>query len=147
MSTREELRQRRIELLLDRLEATAIRWAELEYQEGTDTGRHGMVKAGLTKRRGQAELRLKDLVLQTAPGDETAAGKAMTPSSVPRRHWRTYGNEPLPTPQERWAASTERARRNVAVLGDDGAVGEEHARGEVRDRSAPLTRSHCCPLA
>jgi hypothetical protein len=64
MTTREEIRQRRIQRLLDQLEATAARWAELEYQEGIDTGRHAMVKAGLTKRRGQAELRLRDLVLQ-----------------------------------------------------------------------------------
>jgi hypothetical protein len=24
----------------------------------------------------------------------------MTPRSAPRRHWRPYGNEPLPSPQE-----------------------------------------------
>jgi hypothetical protein len=64
MTTREEIRQRRIELLLDQLEATAARWAEAEYQEGIDTGRLGVVKAGIAKRRGQAELRFKDLVLQ-----------------------------------------------------------------------------------
>jgi hypothetical protein len=64
MSNREDRRQRRIERLLDQLEAAASRWAELAYQEGLDTGRLGVVKAGLAKRRGQVELRLKDLVLQ-----------------------------------------------------------------------------------
>jgi hypothetical protein len=24
----------------------------------------------------------------------------MTPSSVPRHHWRPYGNDPLPSPQD-----------------------------------------------
>jgi hypothetical protein len=64
MSSRKDIRQRRIERLLDQLEAAASRWAELGYQEGLDTGRLGVVKAGIAKRRGQAELRFKDLLLR-----------------------------------------------------------------------------------
>ena len=62
MTTREEIRQRRIELLLNKLEVTATRWAEAEYQGGVDTGRRGVVSAGLRKRCDQAELKVKDLL-------------------------------------------------------------------------------------
>lgn len=45
MSSRDEAWQRRIERLLDRLEAAAARWAELEYQAGLDTGRRILLTA------------------------------------------------------------------------------------------------------
>jgi hypothetical protein len=54
----------RIARLLERLEAAAASWADAEYQKGIDTGRHGVVSARVTKRRGQAEQKLKDLVLE-----------------------------------------------------------------------------------
>jgi hypothetical protein len=62
MSSREERRQQQIERLLDRLEAAAMRWAEAEHQEGLDSGRHGVVSAGLRKRRDQAALKVKDIL-------------------------------------------------------------------------------------
>jgi hypothetical protein len=58
-----ERRQQRIARLLKRLEAAGASWAAAEYQEGIDTGRHGAVKAGIAKRRGQAEQKVKDFLL------------------------------------------------------------------------------------
>ena len=64
MSTREERRQQRIARLLDQLEAAAIRWAEAEHRDGVDSGRHGVVSASVTKRRDQAEQKVRDLLLE-----------------------------------------------------------------------------------
>ena len=59
---REEIRQRRIERLLDQLEAAAVRWAAAEHQYGLDSGRYGRVSAGLRMRRDQVELKVMDLL-------------------------------------------------------------------------------------
>jgi hypothetical protein len=64
MSTREEIRQRRIERLLDQLEAASANWAAAEHQDGVESGRHGVASAGIRKGRDRAELKVKDLVLQ-----------------------------------------------------------------------------------
>ena len=42
-TTREEIRQRRLERLVDALDAAATRWAEAAHQDGLDSGRHGVV--------------------------------------------------------------------------------------------------------
>jgi hypothetical protein len=64
MTTREEIRQRGIERLLDQLEAAAANWAAAEHQDGVERGRHGVVGAGVRKGRDRAELKVKDLLLQ-----------------------------------------------------------------------------------
>jgi hypothetical protein len=62
VTTREEIRQQRIARLLERLEAAVAAWAEAEYQEGINTGRHGTVSASVTQRRDKAEQAFKDIV-------------------------------------------------------------------------------------
>lgn len=62
MSSREERQQQRIARLLERLQAAGAAWAAAEYQEGTDTGRHGMVRAAVKNRRDRAEQTFKDIV-------------------------------------------------------------------------------------
>jgi hypothetical protein len=62
MTTREEIRQRRIERLLDQLEAAAANWAAAEHQDGLESGRHGVVGAGVRKGRYRAELKVKGLL-------------------------------------------------------------------------------------
>jgi hypothetical protein len=62
MSSREERRQQRIAGLLERLQDAGASWAAAEYQEGIDTGRHGMVSASVTQRRDKAEQAFKDIV-------------------------------------------------------------------------------------
>jgi hypothetical protein len=62
MSTREEIRQRRIERLLDQLEAAAANWAAAEHQDGLESGRLGVVSAGIRKGRDRAELKVKALL-------------------------------------------------------------------------------------
>jgi hypothetical protein len=69
MSTREERRQQLIARLLAPLEAAGAAWAAAEYQDGIDTGRHGMVKAGVTKRRRQGRAGLRGIVAR--PGRAT----------------------------------------------------------------------------
>jgi hypothetical protein len=65
MSTsREEIRQRRNERLLDQLENAAARWVEAGYQDGLDTGRRGVVSAGVRRRRELAQLKFEDIVVQ-----------------------------------------------------------------------------------
>ena len=39
MTTREEIRERRIQRLLDQLEAAAAHWAAAEHQDGLESGR------------------------------------------------------------------------------------------------------------
>jgi hypothetical protein len=95
MSTREERRQQRIARLLERLGTAGASWAAAEYQEGIDTGRHGAVSASVTKRRDQAEQAFRDIVAR-APRD----ARAMMAGLVPRRHWRAYGDDPLPSSAE-----------------------------------------------
>jgi hypothetical protein len=62
VSTREEIRQRRIERLLDQLETAATNWAATEHQDGLESGRHGVVSAGVRKGRDRAELKVKGLL-------------------------------------------------------------------------------------
>jgi hypothetical protein len=64
MSTREERRQQRLARLLERLQAAATAWAQAEYQDGIDTGRHGIVSARVTRRRDKVEQAFKDIVLR-----------------------------------------------------------------------------------
>jgi hypothetical protein len=64
MSTREEIRQRRIERLFDQLEAAVANWAAAEHQDGLDSGRRGVVSAGVRKGRDRAELKVKGLLRQ-----------------------------------------------------------------------------------
>jgi hypothetical protein len=60
-SSREERRQQRIARLLERLQAAGAAWATAEYQEGIDTGLHGMVIAAVKNRRDRAEQTFKDI--------------------------------------------------------------------------------------
>jgi hypothetical protein len=64
MSTREEIRQRRIERLLDQLENAAARWVEAGYQDGLEGGRRRVVSAGIRRRRELAQLKFEDIVVQ-----------------------------------------------------------------------------------
>ena len=61
MSDREERRQRNIEHLVDQLELAGARWAEAEYEDGVDTGRHGVVSARVEKKRTAARLRFQTI--------------------------------------------------------------------------------------
>jgi hypothetical protein len=62
MSTREERRQQRVARLLERLKAAGAAWAVAEYQEGIETGRHGVVSTALRNRRDKAGQLFKDIV-------------------------------------------------------------------------------------
>jgi hypothetical protein len=61
MTTREEVRQRRIELLLDQLELAASNWVEAEYADGVETGRHGVVSAHVEDNRQKAMLKFRHI--------------------------------------------------------------------------------------
>jgi hypothetical protein len=59
MSDREGRRQRNLEHLVDQLELAGARWAEAEYEDGVDTGRHGVVSARVEKKRTTAMLKFR----------------------------------------------------------------------------------------
>jgi hypothetical protein len=80
MSTEEERRQQRIARLLQQLEVAGAAWAEAEYQEGIDTGHHGVVRTALKKQRDKAEQSVKNIMVRL--GHTTSGQTASEPLDV-----------------------------------------------------------------